>query len=154
MKNLLIVLVLFCFGLSCKTAKKAVQQPEPAPVEEVVQKIEEPVKEEPVILMPETEEPIVMKTEEVRVIEEEKPPVEPSYDFFVIIGSFQKPENAEKCKTNMAGKGYTPVLLSTKSGFFRVAIEQTNSETDARTFIKKIRTQYPEHKDVWLLKKK
>ncbi len=151
MKKLLVVLVSLLIIASCKTSKKAVSEPEPVKEEPVVEVVEEPV-EEPVVEV--VEEPIIIKTEEVEIIEEEKPPVKPSYDFFVIIGSFKNPANAEQCKVNMLKKGFNPVMLSTDSGFMRVAVEQTNSETDARTFIKGIREKYPEHKDVWLLKKK
>ncbi|MCF8357450.1 MAG: SPOR domain-containing protein [Prolixibacteraceae bacterium] len=151
MKKLLVVLVSLFIIASCKTSKKAVSEPEPVKEELVVEVVEEPV-EEPVA--EEVEEPIIIKTEEVEIIEEEKPPVKPTYDFFVIIGSFKNPANAENYKADMGDKGFTPVLLSTDSGFLRVAVDQTNSEEDARTFIKRIREKYPEHKDVWLLKKK
>ncbi|MBN1925776.1 MAG: SPOR domain-containing protein [Prolixibacteraceae bacterium] len=156
MKKLLIVLLSLFVIVSCKTTKKAVEETEPV-IEPVVEVIEEPVVEEPVIEVveePIVEEPIIVKEEEVEVIEEEKPPVKPTFDFFVIIGSFKNSDNAGQFKTKMAEKGFYPVLLSTDSGFIRVAVDQTNSEADARSFIKNIRAKYAEHKDVWLLKKK
>lgn len=156
MKKLFIVLVSLLVIVSCKTSKKALTETEPVAEEPVIEVVEEPLEEEPVVEEIEVpvEEPIIVKEEEVEVIEEEKPPVKPTYDFFVIIGSFKNSENADRYKAVMADKGFNPVLLSTDSGFLRVAIEQTNSEVDARTFIKSIRDNYPEHKDVWLLKKK
>jgi cell division protein FtsN len=151
-KTLFILIILSLTILSCKTKKAVVTQetPKATPVEQVAEVKTEEVQKatEPVI-----EKPIVVKTEEVSVAENEDQSKE-GYAFYIIIGSFSVPENAEKYKTQLIDKGFSPVLLNSETGFMRVAVEQTNSENDARGVVMKIRKEYPEHSDVWLLKKK
>jgi cell division protein FtsN len=152
MRKIVLILIGIALFASCKTSKKAVVQPKPV---EVVEKVAEPVKEipAPVVNEPVDETPIVIRTEEVKFIDD-KAQTASSFDFYVIIGSFSVKANAEKNKVEMINKGFTPVVLTTDSGLFRVAVEQTNSEVGARAFVTHIRKQFPEHKDVWLLKKR
>lgn len=153
MNKYVVFVVIFVLAISCKTAKKAAHQPavdvEPV-VEQVIEKIEEPA---PVEYVPADDKPVVMRTEEVKVYEDEKEKTA-TFDYYVVIGSFSKAENASKSKAEMQQKGFEPVVLTTDSGLYRVAVDQTNSENEARAFIKHIRSQFPEHNDVWLLKKK
>lgn len=150
-KIFFILVVIAAMIVSCKTAKKAVPPPvtETAPVEQVEEKVPEPVKE----AVPEDNKPIYMKTEEVSIAADEDPSKE-GFAFYVVIGSFSKSENAARFKTELMSKNFSPVLLNSESGYIRVAVDQTNSENDARNQIKIIRNKYPEHKDVWLLKSK
>ena len=150
-KILFVLLIVFATIISCKTAKKAVPTPvtETKPVEKVEDKNSKPAKE----VVPEDNNPIYVKTEEVSVAENEDQSKE-GFAFYVIIGSFSKPENAGKFKIQLLNKDFSPVLLNSESGYIRVAVDQTNSENEARDQIKIIRNKYPEHKDVWLLKKK
>jgi cell division protein FtsN len=150
-KLFFLLLIISVMIISCKTAKKAVQtpQPNPAPIENVEDKSAEKV----VVPVPEDNAPIYMKTEEVSIAKDEDQSKE-GFAFYVIIGSFSKPENAGKYKIQLIDKGFSPVLLNSESGYLRVAVDQTNSENEARDQIKIIRNKYPEHKDVWLLKKK
>ena len=150
-KILFVLLVISTMTFSCKTAKKAIPIPvtEAAPVEKVDDK---KVEEVPVVV-PEDNNPIYMKTEEVSVAENEDQSKE-GFAYYVIVGSFSKPENAGKLKIQLINKDFSPVLLNSESGYIRVAIDQTNSEQEARDQIKIIRNKYPEHKDVWLLKSK
>jgi hypothetical protein len=150
-KILFIFLVVSAMTFSCKTAKKAIPTPvtEAAPVEKIDDKKAEVVHE----VVPEDNNPIYMKTEEVSVAENEDQSKE-GFAYYVIIGSFSKPENAGKFKIQLINKDFSPVLLNSESGYTRVAVDQTNSENEARDQIKIIRNKYPEHKDVWLLKSK
>jgi cell division protein FtsN len=155
MKKIALVLCVLVLVFACKTSKKVAQQPA-IETEQVVEQIVEPKSEVKAITPvkePVDDTPVVMRTEEVRLYEDNTSKAA-SFDFYVIIGSFSKSENAEKYKREMVAKGFTPVVLTTESGLYRVAIEQSNSESGARAFIKHIRIQFPEHKDVWLLKKK
>jgi cell division protein FtsN len=151
MKKTLMILMAFTFlFFSCKTAKKAAT---PAVAEEpAIEQIEEPVVkvEEPKL---DDNTPIVMKTEEVTVAQNEDQSKE-GYAFYVIIGSFSKPENAAKFKDQLIGKGFSPVLLNSETGYVRIAVDQSNSEGDARSSVMSIRQKFTEHNDVWLLKKK
>jgi hypothetical protein len=148
-KILFVLLVISVMIISCKTAKKAAPVTEIAPIEIIEDKKIEPVKE----VVPEDNNPIYMKTEEVSIVDDEDLSKE-GFAFYVIIGSFSKPENASKFKIQLINKDFSPVLLNSESGFIRVAVDQTNSENEARDQIKIIRNKYPEHKDVWLLKSK
>jgi hypothetical protein len=150
-KILFVLLVVSAIIFSCKTAKKAAPTPvtEAAPIEKIDDNIPEPVKE----VVPEDNNPIYIKTEEVSIAENEDQSKE-GFAFYVIVGSFSIPENAGKFKIQLMNKNFSAVLLNSESGYTRVAIDQTNSESEARDLIKIIRNKYPEHKDVWLLKKK
>jgi hypothetical protein len=150
-KALFVLLVISAMIISCKTAKKAV----PTPVAEAtpVEKIDDKSAEKEKVAVPEDNNPIYMKTEEVSIAENEDQTKE-GFAYYVIIGSFSKPENAGKFKAQLIGKDFYPVLLNSESGYIRVAVDQTNSENEARDQIKIIRNKYPEYKDVWLLKNK
>lgn len=154
MKNVIpVLLLILVLTYSCKTTKKTSAYQAPvAAVEETVTK-PEPVKEaakpEPV----KVEKPILERTESVNVASNEDKSLG-KYQFYVIAGSFSVQENANKYKRMMLDKGFTSVILTSDSGMFRVAIEQTNSEYDARVFIGKMRGIYPEHSDIWLLRRK
>jgi cell division protein FtsN len=150
-KIIFVLLVITTMTISCKTAKKEAPTPvtEKAPIEKTDDKKTEPVKE----VVPEDNKPIYMKTEEVSIAENEDQSKE-GFAYYVIIGSFSKPENAGRFKIQLINKDFSPVLLNSESGYIRVAVDQTNSENEARDQIKIIRNKYPEHKDVWLLKKK
>lgn len=151
MKKLIILGIVLMIGLSCKTTKKAAHQPavdKQTNIEAVNQSFENETKPMPVV-----DEPISVRTEAIKIYEE-KVEKEAGFAYYVIIGSFSIVENAEKSKKEMINKGFVPVLLTTDSGLFRVAVNQSNFENEARSIIKEIRSRFPEHKDVWLLKKK
>lgn len=153
MKNtIILILMVSALMFSCKTVKKAETQQPAEPVS--VQKIAEEKNDTPEeVITPEVETPIVIKTEDVSLAEDEDQSKE-GFAFYVIIGSFANPENAANYKTQLIEKGFSPVLLNSESGLIRVAVNQTNSEQEARQDIMNIRVRYPKHKDVWLLKKK
>jgi hypothetical protein len=148
-KILFILMVISAMIISCKTAKKVVQPAE----EPKVEKIAEDTNKEEDVSIPENSTPIYMKTEEVSIAEDEDQS-KGGFAFYVIMGSFSKPENAGKFKIQLINKDFVPVLLNSESGYIRVAVEQTNSETDAKKFVWNIRKNYPEYSDAWLLRNK
>jgi cell division protein FtsN len=153
MKKLLFIFLVFTAAIiSCKTAKKSAYMP-PAENSQVVMAEEDKNKKGTDVSTTANEVPIMMKTEEVSIAQNEDQS-KGGYSFYVIIGSFSKPENAGKFKIELINKDFSPVVLNSESGFLRVAVGQTNSETEARDLITNIRNIYPEFKDVWLLKKK
>lgn len=93
---------------------------------------------------------IIVKEEEATLLAGEDSKME-GFKYFVIIGSFANEVNARNYKAIMSEKGFTPSILENKSGYFRVAIFQSNSEEEARKKVHSVRAKYPEHKDVWLL---
>lgn len=96
---------------------------------------------------------IVVKQEEASLLSGEDGSMG-NFKYYVIIGSFANENNARNYKQSMVDKGFTPVILENKSGYFRVSVYQTNEEAAARNQIQHIRNKYPEHMDVWLLMKK
>lgn len=96
---------------------------------------------------------IVIRTEQVDLLQGEDLS-KGQYAYYVIIGSFSSLENARSLKSQLLEKGMIPVLLQSETGMFRVSVNQTNLEKEARSVISDIRTRYPEHQDIWLLKKK
>lgn len=148
MKKIFFIVIILVLSISaCKTSKPSIYQP---PVEQIVV-AEEPVQEVVVEEMPEL--PVVVKTEEVTLVNEENND-DKMFDFYVIIGSFKKQENANKLQEQQISKGYSSVVLKSETGMFRVAVTGTNSEYEARQLIGEIRVKTPEHNDAWLLKKK
>jgi cell division protein FtsN len=142
-KILFVLLVITLTIISCKTVKKSTYTP-PSGNSQVEMNVNDKEK---------NEAPIIMKTEDVSLAKDEDQS-KGRYAFYVIVGSFSNPENAGKLKIQLINNDFSPVLLNSETGFLRVSVEQTNSETEARNFIRNIRSNYPEFKDVWLLKKK
>ena len=71
--------------------------------------------------------------------------------FFVILGSFSVMENATRFVETLRTKGFDPVILMSETGMHRVSIDSFNDENIARTRVARIRANYPEHADAWLL---
>ena len=94
---------------------------------------------------------ITVRTESVR-------PVDPSeraiYGFYVIIGSFRSVENAQQYNVDLVRKGFTPTILESENGLFRISVGGYNDESAARARIAGIRANYAEYGDVWLLVRK
>jgi len=149
-KILFVLLIISAMIFSCKTTKKSSYiKPAEEPQFEMAE--HDDINKEADVSAPANDAPITMKTEEVTIAEDEDQS-KGGYAFYVIMGSFTKPENAGKFKVQLINQDFSPVMLNTESGFIRVAVEQTNSEADARKFIGNIRNNYPEYKDAWLLK--
>ena len=74
--------------------------------------------------------------------------------YFVIMGSFRSTENAERFKDILAEQGFEPFVLISESGLHRVSIDSFTDETVARNRVQRIRNNYPEYKDAWLLIRK
>lgn len=74
--------------------------------------------------------------------------------YFIIVGSFSSIDNANRFKGELTPKGFSPVVLRSENGYYRVCINSYNNEQAARTRIDQVRNQYPEYVDCWLLIKK
>ena len=93
---------------------------------------------------------ITVRTESVRPIDRS----EAVYGFYVIIGSFRSVENAQQYNIDLARKGFTPLILESENGLFRISVGGYNDESAARARIAGIRAAYEDHSDVWLLVRK
>lgn len=91
----------------------------------------------------------------IREVEEKLVPVEEKapdpYRYFVIIGSFRNMDNAVKYQGKILTEGFKSVILRNESGLYRVSVMATDEVVTAREEIGRIRTQFPEYNDTWLL---
>ena len=69
----------------------------------------------------------------------------------VIIGSFRIPENAKTYQQQIAKEGFASVILRNEAGLYRVSVMSTDDITRARDNIMKIRRDFPQYWDTWLL---
>ena len=151
MKKIVVsMFILSIFFTACKTSKYATKSAYEPAIDNSVDDIESNSAEEEVI-QPQREIPIVMKMEEVTI---EKSNDQKLRAFYVIIGSFSNPENADKLQNQQLQNGVPAVVLKSETGMFRVAKLGTDNEQEARNKIKQIRTESNEFPDVWLLKTK
>jgi len=74
--------------------------------------------------------------------------------FFVIIGSFSSMDNANRYKQELTPQGFSPIVLRSETGYYRVCVNAYTDEATARQRIQQIRTDYPKYADTWLLIKK
>ena len=128
--------IIICASLvcSCKSSKRTVQRDAASIVEEIAQ----------------TE--VTVRTESVKPVDQ---PDRTMYRYYVIIGSFSILDNARKYHSEMAKKGFTPEILESETGYYRVSVGGYDEENAARAKIAGIRAMYKnEHSDVWLLIRK
>lgn len=105
------------------------------------------VKEEPV----QSTEPVSMRKEQVSFTNQEDKNLNESNSFFVILGSFSQLNNAKNYRETLMNKGFTPIILHSETGYYRVCVNSYQNENDARVRVSQIRQTYPEYSDVWLL---
>jgi cell division septation protein DedD len=74
--------------------------------------------------------------------------------FFIIVGSFSSNENANKFKQDLIKQNFKPIILHSETGNFRVCVDSFTDEAAARSRVQKIRTEFPQYADSWLLIKK
>jgi hypothetical protein len=59
--------------------------------------------------------------------------------------------NAKNYRETLLNKGFTPIILHSETGYYRVCVNSYQNESDARARVAQIRQTYPEYSDVWLL---
>ena len=74
--------------------------------------------------------------------------------YFVIMGSFQSKDNADRFSETLRGYGFTPSILLSETGFHRVSVNSFTSEDNARARVIQIRNEFPAYADTWLLIRK
>jgi cell division protein FtsN len=102
----------------------------------------------------ETEKPVRVQSETFSFAQQEDQANNANKSFFVIIGSFSSNENANRYKQELTPKGFSPIVLHSETGYYRVCVNSYNDEFEARKRVGQIRTDYPEYADTWLLIKK
>lgn len=152
MKRIIYLFILIIAVAACKTSKKQPQsiyttdptaKPKVFAVPETVQKEKpEPVAEE---------KPIAVKTEQVTFTQPEDRSGNEANSYFVILGSFSQLENAKKFRETLLNEGFTPIILHSETGYYRVCVNSYKNETEARTRVRELRQAFPKYSDVWLL---
>jgi len=110
-----------------------------------------PVKKEPEEVKPTVEEPVSMRKEQVSFTRQEDRSENETNTFFVILGSFGSLDNAKKYREDLLNQGFTPIILHSETGYYRVCVNSYQNEGDARNRVAQIRQTYPRYADVWLL---
>ena len=74
------------------------------------------------------------------------------YRYYVMIGSFSSPANAERQAGKAEQAGYPATLIPFRSGFVSVGICPSNSLTEVYASLRKLRGERFCPKDAWILK--
>lgn len=161
-----IILIAIVLGLAftaCKSKKELAQSPyttDPATQPKVFTvpasdtQTEAPAQTQPQVKSEPAQtntEPVAMRKEQVSFTSQEDKSQNESNNFFVILGSFSQLNNAKNYRETLLNKGFTPIILHSETGYYRVCVNSYQIESDARTRVAQIRQTYPEYSDVWLL---
>ena len=154
----------------CRSQRMAIPEaPAPTPRGTVPENVDEPVvlPQAPATVV-EPEEPPVEVVEEIVEEADSIPQREERFTFaqeadrvmhdpnlyFVILGSFRSVDNANRFMDVLIEQGFQPLILISESGLHRVSIDSFTDEDVARIRVQRIRSNYPEYKDAWLLIRK
>lgn len=152
MKRIMFFTVLVVLTLSaCKTTKK---QPEV--------KYTPPTTQPKVFTVPENTEAtkpaataadksVSMRKESVTFTEAADKTSNEANTYFVILGSFSQLDNAKNFRETLLNEGFSPIILHSETGYYRVCVNSYKSETDARSRVTEIRQAFPKYSDLWLL---
>lgn len=152
-KVLFFVLIIGVAFASCKSSKKAaktafepaVQQTSTTTQPKVFQVPE--VKEAPVA---QDDKPISVRKESFTFTDQGD---QNQNSYFIIVGSFSSMENAKNFRQTLMSEGFTPIVVQSETGYFRVTVDSFTSEAPARVRLQQIRQSYPKYNDAWLLVK-
>ncbi len=95
--------------------------------------------------------PVSMRKEQVTFTTQEDKASNETNNFFVILGSFGELNNAKNYRETLLNKGFTPIILHSETGYYRVCVNSYQVEGEARNRVAQIRNTYPEFSDAWLL---
>ena len=71
--------------------------------------------------------------------------------YYIIVASFSKVENAERCAERMAGRGFPGELLKFKGGYTAVGVLGTDDMQEAQASLKELKRQDFCPQGVWIL---
>lgn len=71
--------------------------------------------------------------------------------YYVIVGCFQQPENADKLCAEIKSYGFESTVISFRTGLFAVAVCETDRIADALASLKALRKEKFCPDDVWIL---
>lgn len=147
MKIIVSVILLAFITVSCGTNKRVYAPPfEDEETETVVEKENVQTTAQNPTKKTENTKPVVSKDENVTMTHGD---VLQRYN--VIVGSFSNVDNAVKLQAKLNGMGYHSIIMKNDAGMSRVSIAGFDEEEAAREELLKVREQYPEFADAWLL---
>lgn len=97
------------------------------------------------------EKPVAIRKEQVTFTQQEDRTKNESNTYFVIIGSFGQLDNAKNYRETLLDEGFTPIILHSETGMYRVCVNSFKSENEARSRVSQLRQAFPKYSDVWLL---
>lgn len=154
---ILFVVVLGLAFTACKSKKELAQspyttdpsaQPKVFTVPASTSQAQPLPREEPAATVSES---VSMRKEQVSFTTQEDKAQNESNNFFVILGSFGELNNAKNYRETLLNKGFTPIILHSETGYYRVCVNSYQNESEARTRVAQVRKTYPEYADAWLL---
>ena len=152
---LAITIVLVLVFAACKTTKQAAQSPYTTDPTAQPKVFSVPTSNTETVTKEETkkadEEAISMRKEQVSFTQQADRASNETNTFFVIIGSFSQLENAKNYRETLLGEGFTPIILHSETGYYRVCVNSYKNEQEARTRVSQVRQSYPKYSDIWLL---
>lgn len=98
--------------------------------------------------------PVRTQTEKFTFAQKEDASKFDGSSYFVIIGSFSSLENANRYKEELIPQGFSPIILHSETGYYRVCVNSYTDEASARQRVNQIRVNFPKYADTWLLIKK
>ena len=147
MKIIVSVILLAFITVSCGTNKRVYAPPfEDEETETVVEKENVQTTAQNPTKKTENTKPVVSKEENVTMTHGD---VLKRYNG--IVGSFSNVDNAVKLQAKLNGMGYHSIIMKNDAGMSRVSIAGFDEEEAAREELLKVREQYPEFADAWLL---
>jgi cell division protein FtsN len=166
-----IIVAVFALGVlfsGCKVFQKASKNEEPAAASVQdnsqakvfsVPKTQSGVRENPTSdamyeKSEEVEKPVRIQSENFSFAKQEDQTKNEKNSYFVIIGSFSSSENAARYKQELIPQGFSPIVLHSESGYYRVCVNSFTDEMEARKRVYQIRKDFPQYADTWLLIKK
>lgn len=163
MKKILFIALIAALALGgCKSKRQMAQSEyttDPAkeqkvftvPGEEETQPQQETTRAPETTTPAEPEEPIAVRKEQVSFTSQDDRTENENNTYFVILGSFSNLNNAKNYREDLLNQGFTPIILHSETGYYRVCVNSYQNETDARSRVAQIRQTYPKYSDVWLL---
>lgn len=156
---LAVTIVLVLVIASCKSTKQMAQSPyttDPSTQPKVFSVPTSATKDEPKSEVQSNElkaeeESVSMRREQVSFTQQSDRESNETNTFFVIIGSFSQLENAKNYRETLLGEGFTPIILHSETGYYRICVNSYKKEQEARTRVAQVRQKYPKYSDIWLL---
>jgi len=155
MNRILFFIFLIVFAASaCKTTKQQAQSPYTSDPSAQPKVFSVPGTTKAEAEKPKTEadeKPVSIRKEQVTFTQPEDRTENETNSYFVILGSFSQLDNAKNFRETLLNEGFTPIILHSETGYYRVCVNSFKNEVEARSRVKELRQAFPKYSDVWLL---